>query len=370
MSEIKVLNEDKIKSIHKCIYSIRKGFPALYENPFYKANKLYHYTSFEKLFNILEGDALWASRSRFSNDSTEDMILGEEWIEREQYYGDNYIVCFCDKDDILSQWRAYCPRGGVSIGFGFPSKYSSYTLLHNDYDETVATKINNFEVYRNCPIPVVYCKPPKTHLRGIEPDDLLKFFESSGISVDASSIAPYLKNSYFHEEREFRLVFDNSNGELSKCIKFRKLEDGSQIPYIVVKWGDMLENGRLLSLTYDEITINKLFEDHIKNKFRCPIIIPAGKDQSNVCIALSNKIKEYKKTLFKDKNSYVEQKRWTNNPIKVICDGHLPIISLTISPAPNQAYMKEVIERYCKSKYWLQNVEVKCSPIPYVTPKL
>lgn len=370
---IKVLNEDRIKNIDNCIYKIRKGFPVLYKNSFYKTQNLYHYTSFEKLFNILEGDALWASRSRFSNDSTEDMALGENWIKQEQYYGDNYILCFCDTDDILSQWRGYCPQGGASICFSFPSEYSSYTLLHNDYDETSATKINNFEIYKNRPMPVVYCKSPQTLAKGIETDDLIKFFEDpkiQSLNISSSDMAPYLKNGYFYEEREFRLVFDNSNGELSKCIRFRKLKDGSRVPFIVVKYGDIIEGRRLLSLTYDKTAVNNLFKQNITNRFRTPIIIPFGKDQEDICIALSRKIKEHKKELFKDDRKYVELKRCENNPIQIICEGHLPIVSITVSPAPNQEYMKEVIERFCKSKYWLQNVEVKCSKIPYIAPKL
>ena len=60
----------------------------------------------------------------------------------------------------------------------------------------------------------------------------------------------YLKNSYFHEEVEYRLNFDNSDGKLENCIRFRKSSDGSLVPYIVVKYGDLLDSGRCLKHTY------------------------------------------------------------------------------------------------------------------------
>jgi hypothetical protein len=28
-----------------------------------------------------------------------------------------YVACFSTKGDLLSQWRAYCPNGGYSLGF-------------------------------------------------------------------------------------------------------------------------------------------------------------------------------------------------------------------------------------------------------------
>lgn len=105
------------------------------------------------------------------------------------------------------------------------------------------------------------------------------------------------------------------------------------------------------------------------SKYRRPII-PFGKDQPQIYASFFQRIREYKKTLFKDENNYPDQIRWERNPVQIICDGHLPIVSITVSPSLEQEHMKEVIERFCQSKYWLQNVKVKCSKIPYIARKL
>lgn len=366
------MNEDKIVKIENCIDKICFGFKGTKYQPYYGELTLYHYTSFEKLFNILSGDSFWASRSRFSNDSTEDKILGEELIKKEQYYADNYIVCFCKEKDILSQWRGYCPQGGAAIGLKFPEGFATYSLLHSNYKEDFTKYGNSVELYKNRPFPVIYCEAENSNIsKGVKVEDLLKLFNEPEIEETGCTlydIAPYLKNGLFEEENELRLVFNNSGGEIEKCIRFRTLEDGSMIPYIVVKYGDILESGRCLSHTYCETKINEMFNSSLNSGD--PIIIPNGRDQSDVCNSLFSKIRSYKKEIYRNNNREVERKSWEDNPIQIICEGHLPVVSITVSPSLQQSYMREVIERFCRSKYWLKNVEVNCSQIPYVAPKL
>jgi hypothetical protein len=50
----------------------------------------------------------------------------------------------------------------------------------------------------------------------------------------------------------------------------------------------------------------------------------------------------------------------------VICDGHLPIRSIKIAPMIDQKRIVEQVKRFCQSKYWLMDVEVSASNIPYV----
>lgn len=56
--------------------------------------------------------------------------------------------------------------------------------------------------------------------------------------------------------------------------------------------------------------------------------------------------------------------------IKVWCEGHLPIRSIMIGPCKNKAEMKESIADYCRhsDSYWLRDVEIKDSGIPYRVP--
>ena len=50
---------------------------------------------------------------------------------------------------------------------------------------------------------------------------------------------------------------------------------------------------------------------------------------------------------------------------KIWCEGHLPIRTITVGPRADKEQVKESIEHYCKHTYWLKDVEVKASTIPY-----
>lgn len=378
MKTIKILNEDRIERVDKCISEIRKDIPdrgaKLDEVKYYPGELiLYHYTSIEKLFGILNGDSMWASHSRFSNDASEGEALGQQWIEETQYYGDNFVLCFCNQDDILSQWRGYCPNGGASIGFWFPPGYSTFTLLHANCKEGDLLPGADVEAYKNRPIPVIYYSPEgvKKKNTDIAREDILNYFNAPSIKATCASlrdIAPYLKNSFYMEEREFRIVFDNANRVLEDCIRFRTMKDGSMVPYIVVKFGNLLEAGRKLKLSYTDDAIDDLVTHNIKALSRKATVIPCGQDQTQICDKLSQKIRDYEREIYS--NNTAKWAQWKQSPATIICDGHLPVVSITVSPSPRQAYIKEVIERFCRSRYWLRYVTVKCSEIPYVSPQL
>ena len=118
-----------------------------------KTDLLYHYTTAEGLKGIVENDELWASSAYYLNDSSEiyygcgllrDVI--DEWIKNSSrpetsltlglvrqlrsWFGENlleknvvppvHVACFCEDDNLLSQWRAYGQTGGYSLGFRVP----------------------------------------------------------------------------------------------------------------------------------------------------------------------------------------------------------------------------------------------------------
>src|SRR6267378_5669158 len=104
---------------------------------------LYHYTDASGLLGILESKELWATNIYFLNDSSE-LHYSLDLINRcfDQRLGKNqnavyvellaqaktillifkstvdaFVVCFCAKDNLLSQWQAYASEGkGYSIG--------------------------------------------------------------------------------------------------------------------------------------------------------------------------------------------------------------------------------------------------------------
>ena len=122
---------------------------------------LYHYTTTDGLKGIIENDELWATSAYYLNDSTEIMygyrLIDEalrKWRERanpaedsisgglvyslQRQFGHDYLerniitpiylTCFCEEDNLLSQWRVYGQSGGYSVGFRVLSEGIVYGL--------------------------------------------------------------------------------------------------------------------------------------------------------------------------------------------------------------------------------------------------
>lgn len=92
---------------------------------------MYHYTDVAALTNILEHNELWLTHTDFLNDSTEGIELYNylceefkdnphiikllDFVDRTK---ETYCVSFSKENNLLSQWRGYCPdSGGYNIGF-------------------------------------------------------------------------------------------------------------------------------------------------------------------------------------------------------------------------------------------------------------
>lgn len=108
---------------------------------------LYHYTNAKGLIGMLDSGHIWATNYRFLNDASEvtyavalfESIVkdrlsrshGEvvtEFLRRALVtanafdgMADSYVACFCEKDDLLNQWRAYAASGG-GFALGFRSR--------------------------------------------------------------------------------------------------------------------------------------------------------------------------------------------------------------------------------------------------------
>jgi hypothetical protein len=129
--------------------------------------RLYHYSSTAGLKGILETRKLWATHSRFVNDASEidyGMFVLAATIDQLKAKHQNkltgdllevlsksgnafdkhwnlYISCFCEKDDVLHQWRDYAGHGGYALGFAtekvFANPQKSYYLRKVIYDPDV-----------------------------------------------------------------------------------------------------------------------------------------------------------------------------------------------------------------------------------------
>lgn len=300
-------------------------------------NRFCHYTSLPVLFNILEGDECWISNVRFSNDSSEEQLLGDVRNIR-----DDYVMCFCDSDDQLSQWRGYCHNGGASIEFYFDQPLE-FSILWKDYKKTT-----DYELCENIPIPVIYFPSKPTNTDILDFKAFVKGWNSEQ-KIELEDILPYVKNNAFCEERELRMVFSNINGKFDNCVRFRTLDNGVKVPYMVIRCGD---TGKMMGKC--GMNVAKIDDTYLQQKYdnNLPIWIEEGSDQKEVYKRVKEKV-----------NKFLVGK---NRTLRVFCKGHLPIMQIRVAPSDNQERIAEQIKRFCKSKYWLQDVEVLASEIPYV----
>lgn len=191
-----------------------------------KVKSIYHYTDLNGLKGIVEKNDLWLTNSRYSNDD-EEMIHGldvvreviserltaspsitlKAYLKRVSKILESpspegvYICCFCEANNLLSQWRGYGANGtGVCLEFD-PGGFSFITgpdspphglvrLWSVFYDR--ATQLNIVRKaldfgFRSRNVPFAE--------RARRAADAIMFF------------IPTFKNNDFAEEKEIRLIF-------------------------------------------------------------------------------------------------------------------------------------------------------------------
>lgn len=155
----------------------------------------------------------------------------------------------------------------------------------------------------------------------------------------------------FYEEKESRLVFANIKGNLSECIRFRKLGNGVKVPYMIVKSGDIGKMNRRKTMDVSSYTDEDILQ---KLEDQGEIWLEEGLNQERKYFELLNRIQKLK-AMYSLKGN-----------VDVYCKGHLPVKEIIVAPTYDRERIAEQVERFCKSKYWLSNVSVKQSKIPYI----
>lgn len=224
-------------------------------------NLLFHYTSASGMRDILDSSRLWATNYRFLNDSSEvgyGVRLFENLVKERLARAENdvlaeflsrtlqtangfdgmfdcYIGCFCERDDLLTQWRTYAGSGGgYALGFSTQEIGRRWGSLERTQD---------FVLRR-----VIYEVDRQTALLSEVVDKTIETLDAStgGLSVaDAnnaiarccqfvrSEVADYLisfKHPAFAVEEEWRLCHVVSPGEEDHVL-FRDGEFGLT-PYV------------------------------------------------------------------------------------------------------------------------------------------
>lgn len=340
-----------LKEKRKIFNEIRAGFDTLQSPADTKPiQALCHYTSLPALFNILESDSLWATATRFSNDSSEEMIFSDtSYFEKAEIKMDNFLLCLSQNTDCLSQWRGYCPNGGGAIELDL-MKPRQYSVLYANYDST-----NQYKLVENAPLRVLYVPQNRAlheeimrvlQEKAAIPDSLLKVY----------NLLPYFKNAAFHEEGEWRLLFENTTNAFSRCIRFRTLRNGVKVPYLVIKCGKVSDDRFQCVFNVTEYDDDEKLRMH--KEMHGQIEIPQGNDQEAVYYKMREIIRIHKMRSGKPWNKYPH----------IVCAGHLPVQRIILAPTYNRERLKEEIQRFCSSIFWLQDVEVVCSEIPYIPP--
>ena len=187
---------------------------------------LYHYTDLNGLIGIVEKHDLWMTHSRYSNDDeemTHGLSVVKGALESAKAAGVHdpvylqtltaltsepegvYICCFCEKDNLLSQWRGYAANGtGVSMQFapkafadvaGPDNRHGLLRFWKVFYNPGTQRDIINTAIAHYAP-----AANPGQALDTLarKAADAIRFF------------IPTFKNADFQEENEWRMVFTPS----------------------------------------------------------------------------------------------------------------------------------------------------------------
>jgi len=199
---------------------------------------LFHYTSVAGLKGIIESKTIWATDAQYLNDAQELQFGREELYEAMMAQAEKlfpiamnddgsaknsmatilrsaagqlkpgssaflaqtdhfvYVACFCEKGDLLSQWRAYGTAGGFAIGFKSEALAEAVLTGEDVHLKQVLygeqAKINMV----NRVVPLI-APTPRGH------PGTSGYFQARRVAFPALAA---IKNEAFAEEREWRLL--------------------------------------------------------------------------------------------------------------------------------------------------------------------
>ncbi len=229
---------------------------------------LYHYTTLEGLKGILDNRSIWCSHISTLNDPLElqygkkiileklktflinqnesilkgiidDIIMFINAFDESLY--NTYISCFCEDNNLLSQWRAYSNKCiGYNLGISFDSntKFShsedlsdeSFMILRKViYDKDLQNKTVN-----NCISLIIRGITSAIQQWNINKESLPIAWQSQA-AIEATNplydIIFTLKNGAFKEEKEWRLIKVLQDNYKTKLINFREI-NSELFPFI------------------------------------------------------------------------------------------------------------------------------------------
>jgi len=353
---------------------------------------LSHYTSIDVAYEILENGVMHASNARFSNDD-EEIKIGYDVLRvptSDPGSTRNYILCFCDDDDLLSMWRGYAD-GGVSLTMDLSAPQWITILGLSNVSKLVlpveAVYVSKTDAKKD---PHAYWswglkasalrrltrfQPRLKELAteqvarnfAINPADVATHYPNEAAQAEEDlrrTLIPYMKDIGFKEEREARLVFQLDREEEGSVIWYRTGDDKLRRPKIYVRYGRPDEDSddcRYVALPEEWAAhgswmaeLAKKVPDTVSCLYyhstgRQEVFVGPGQDQENVVSEIRN-LRSYP--------GHPDQYR-------VFPDGRWPVRSITVGPRPDQDQTVELLKHFVSTKWWLEDVQVEPSKIPY-----
>lgn len=218
---------------------------------------LYHYTTLEGLHGVVTKRVLWASNIFYLNDTQEfyeGLGFARAWLEKnasEDLAGLSkslteitpggkvtmpvFICSFSAEKDDLNQWRAYCPTGGVAIGFPYGDLVKltlkqgttyEFSMMKCEYGQKKKRLLIESELPRVVEQILEKTEPPK--VSGNQTGE----YRVRRLLLHLTGKSAALKNGAFKNEREWRLVAVASPGMgRDENIGFR-CRNGFLMPYM------------------------------------------------------------------------------------------------------------------------------------------
>lgn len=218
--------------------------------------RLFHYTSPAACISIVKTRELWATPYQYLNDSQEirlaldiagciidenyprltSGIIGEttKRVLKDLDAREIFVISFSENEDQLSQWRAYCNNGGISIGFS-PEMFRRHGERHGNFYLDMC--IYEEKIQWNYVNGVISQYLDQIDMQKASGKDESEFLEAMGKRFIRTLIgtAARLKHKSFKEEEEWRLI-GNPDANHS-CIDWRQRSD-MIVPYLKYYLGD------------------------------------------------------------------------------------------------------------------------------------
>lgn len=224
---------------------------------------LFHYTNSAGVTGILDSSRLWATNFRFLNDRSEigyGMALFESVVEERLASGvspvvadflgrtlntanafqgmlDCYVACFCERDDLLNQWRVYAGSGGgYAIGFLARDLGHRWGQRHPTQEFLIRKVVYDPAIQRRLLSEVidVACNTLEEEAKGLD-TQAANLLIASCCHFARNHISEYLiyfKHEAFEVEQEWRLCHLTTGGDEGH-VDFRNGSYGLT-PYVAV----------------------------------------------------------------------------------------------------------------------------------------